>query len=445
MQKFTLSVCSLCTILVLGLSSCKDDEPFVKPKLSVGTKTVTVSEAAGTAQVQIVLDKAAPTDIRVDYSLGGTAVSPADYSIVGTEGKIDIPQGQTSATIQITIVNDAIYEGNETIEIEIQDVDSDDVEITNDDETVVTITDDDPQTVVSFPTTTLTVKESDNDALLEIQVSLSSPAPQTVTVQYEFTHGQGFAIDDIYGKAQTPPIPAQYFDFEVEGGQQQVVIAQGATSAVIQLQLFSDFLLEDDETIEITLTSANGATIGTNSKMTITLDQEDGKVIVLVWDDEYADVDMDMFLWFGETIATLGPNPVATSINAAVDPQYELVFVPAIIENAAFGLSYIYYSGTVDPMNFESHFIDFIDGDFANDFDAYPGTYTLANINAWDEDGAPAPAVVQTFRKVAGEFVDITDIEEPASGSRKATVTLPATMKKMKSKQVRTWSKIRPF
>ena len=283
MQKFTILICSVCTFLVLGLSSCKDDEPFVKPKLSVGTEAVTISEAGGTASVEIVLDKAAPTAITVEYSLGGTAVSPADYSIVGTEGEIDIPQGETSATIQITIVNDAVYEGNETIEIELQDVDSDDIEITNDDEATVTITDDDPQTIVSFATTTLTVKESDNDALVEIQVSLNSPAPQNVTVEYEFTHGDGFAVDDIYGAAQNPPIEPQFYDFEVEGGQQQVVIAQGATSGVIQLQLFSDFFLEDDETIEITLTQATGAQIGTNSTMTITLAQEDGKVIVLVW------------------------------------------------------------------------------------------------------------------------------------------------------------------
>lgn len=441
MQKFTLSICSVCALLVLGLSSCKDDdEPFVKPKLSVATETVTIGEGGGTAEVEIVLDKAAPTDITVEYSLGGTAVSPADYSIVGTEGEVDIPQGQTSGTIQITIVNDAVYEGNETIEIEIQDVNSDDIEITNDDEALVTITEDDPQTVATFPTTTLTVKESDNDALLEIEVSLSSPASQAVTLQYEFTHGEGFAIDDLFGAVQTPPIPAQFIDFDVDGGLQEVSIPQGASTGLIKLQLFSDFLLEDDETIEITLTSATGATIGTNNKMTITLDQEDGKAIVLVW-DEYEDVDMDMFLWIGETIATFDPNPIASSINAAVDPQVELVFIPSVIEDAAFGLSFVYYEGTEEPMNFESHFIDFTNGEFAEDFDSYPGTYNLVNINAWDADGAAAPAVVQTFRIEAGTYLEITDIEEPASGSRKPTVTKPSGLKKIKSipRRIPSW------
>jgi hypothetical protein len=154
---------------------------------------------------------------------------------------------------------------------------------------------------------------------------------------------------------------------------------------------------------------------------------------------------MDMFLWIGETITTLEPNPIAFSITEAVDPQFELVFIPAVVENAAFGLSYVYYSGTADPMNFESHFIDFINGEFADDFDAYPGTYTLANINAWNEDGAPEPAVVQTFRIAAGAYVEITDIEEPASGSRKPTVTVPSGMKKTKSKLIKPPLFVRSF
>src|SRR5688572_1895500 len=99
MQKFTLLIGSLCALIVLGigLSSCKDDEPFVRPKLSVNTETLTVAEGAGTATIEVVLDRAAPTDITVEYSLGGTAQSPADYSITGTQGEFDIAQGETSA------------------------------------------------------------------------------------------------------------------------------------------------------------------------------------------------------------------------------------------------------------------------------------------------------------------------------------------------------------
>jgi Calx-beta domain len=448
MQKFTLLICSLCALVVLGigLNSCKDEEPFVKPNLKVSDKSLTVAEGAGTVQLEFTLDRGAPGDITIEYSLSGTAISPADYTVVGTEGEVQIANGATSGTVEIQIVSDAIYEGNETIEISIEDVDSDNVIVTNDDETEITITDDDPQISASFATTTLTVKESDNAELLELQVSLSSPALQAVTIQYQLAHPDagGFAVDDIYATAED--IPGQFIDFEIEGGAQQVVIAQGATSGVIQFQLLSDFRLEDPEKIEVTLTEAtNGVQIGTNNKMTVTLEQENGKAIVLVWQDTTApiDVDMDMFLWIGEVPAELAL--IAGSTNPNVNPQYEILFVPDLIEDAAFGMSYTYYEGTQTPLNLESHFIDFVDGELAQTFDSYSASYTLANINKWDADGAPDPTVVQTFKKVAGEFVDVSTITVPTTGSRMPTIALPSGLKKVKENTPAIFKKIAPF
>ena len=62
MQKSTLLIylCTMVVVLGIGLSSCKDDEPFVKPNLSVNTETLTVNEGAGTVEVEVVLDKGAP-------------------------------------------------------------------------------------------------------------------------------------------------------------------------------------------------------------------------------------------------------------------------------------------------------------------------------------------------------------------------------------------------
>ena len=106
---------------------------------------------------------------------------------------------------------------------------------------------------------------------------------------------------------------------------------------------------------------------------------------------------MDMFLWIGEDPAEL--ELIAGSTNPAVNPQYEILFIPDIIEDAAFGTSYTYYSGTQTPMNFESHFIDFVDGELAETFDSYPRTYTLANINKWDATGAPTRRLSRLSRK----------------------------------------------
>jgi hypothetical protein len=432
MQKFTLSICSVCALIVLGLSSCKDDdEPFVKPKLSVATETVTIAEGGGTAEVGIVLDKAAPTDITVEYSLGGTAVSPADYSIVGTEGEIDIPQGQTSATIKISIVNDVTYEGNETIEIELQDVNSDDIEITNDDEAVVTITEDDAQVELTMATATVDINEEDGELIVE--VTLSQAAVQEITLNYTLT---GTALDTVFAATQEPePIPVQYWDYYIDTENSgQLVIPQGATKGEISVQILTDFQFEDPETIVITLDNATGATIGTNKVTTINVEQQNGKIIALVWDDAYTDVDMDMFLWIGDDVSDLFF--AASSTNPSVTERVEALIIPDNIDGVAFGTSYTYYEGTADPMEFEAHFADFVDGTVEPlpDRDVYPGIYTVANINRWDEDGAAAPAIVQTFEKNAGVFENVTDpIVAPATGSRTVTVALPQGVRKLKT------------
>ena len=441
MQKFTLSICCFSALLIIGLSSCKDDEPYVPANLSVNTETVTILESGGTASIEIILDKAAPSDITVEYDLGGTALSPADYSVSGTEGELDIPQGQTSGTIEIDIVNDAVYEGDETIEITIQDVNTEDVVITNDDEALVTITEDDPQVQLSMAVATVAANEDDDELIVE--VTLSSPAPQAITVEYTLT---GTALDTVAASMQTPqPIPPQFWDYYIDTPTSgELVIPQGATKGEIAVQILTDFQFEDPETIIITLDAATNATITANKTTTVTVQQQNGKIIALVWDDAYTDVDMDLFLWIGDDVSDLFF--IASSTNPSVTQRVEALIIPNNVDGVAFGTSYTYYEGTATPMEFEAHFADFTDGviePLANR-DIYPASYTLANINKWDDDGAPEPAIAQTFEKAAGQFVNVTTpIVVPASGSRLGTVALPKEIKKTRTTSSRLLKRIR--
>ena len=439
MQKYTLLSCSLCALVVLGigLSSCKDDEPFVKPNLSVSTETLTVPEAGGTVQVEFVLDRGAPGDITIEYQLGGTAISPADYTIVGTEGEVEIANGATSGTVEIQIVSDAIYEGNETIEISIEDVSSTDVLITNDDESVVTITDDDPQITASFATATQTVTEA--DGILQLSVTLSQAAPSNVTLDYTLA---GTARDSVTARAADPDLPA---DYAIRGGNPgKVQIAAGQTTGVIRLGLYSDFVIEDGvpetepwdpETIIITLTQASSGVVvsTTNNAMEIKVNQQDGKAIALFWDVDNASttVDMDLFLWIGDLGAAVADLELISLSAADGTEAPEVVFIPATIKEVKYGLSYTYYAGTVTPMAFESHFINFASGALGTR-EIYEGTYTLANINAWDAL-ADIVHIEQTFEvDAAGAYVNVSTISTPASGSRVAGYQLPKGTTKTK-------------
>jgi uncharacterized repeat protein (TIGR01451 family) len=80
---------------------------FSSPAYSVG-------EAAGTATITVTLSAPSGRVVTVDYATGdGTAVAPGDYT--ATSGTLTFAVGQTSRTFTVTVVNDTLNEGNETV------------------------------------------------------------------------------------------------------------------------------------------------------------------------------------------------------------------------------------------------------------------------------------------------------------------------------------------
>src|SRR5690606_320676 len=129
-----LSVLTVFTVVsALYLTSCKDDDdPEPRAKVSFSSANISVNEDQGDLPVTVVLDRALNEDVVVEYSISGSATrrnstnaATADYQITGTIGEVLIPKGQTSGTINISILNDGVYEDDETIVLTIDDVDSD--------------------------------------------------------------------------------------------------------------------------------------------------------------------------------------------------------------------------------------------------------------------------------------------------------------------------------
>lgn len=153
-----IAMASFCVIL----SSCKDDDPPAKPKLSFKTTAMEVIESDGVIEIEIVLDKPASEDIEIEYSLSGTAQdyetatqqSPdPDYQVTSDKyGEVEIEKGSTTGIIEITLWSDAYIENDETIEVTIEDVDSENIEITRDDEANITLLQEDGMAVLlSWP------------------------------------------------------------------------------------------------------------------------------------------------------------------------------------------------------------------------------------------------------------------------------------------------------
>lgn len=465
---YMLSV-ALLAALVFGFSSCKEDEPAVPPKLSFSSATMTVTEGDGVIEVPLNLDKPYGKKLTIEYTLGGTAkdqdavgTADADYKVVGDHGVVVIESGTTSGVIKLELYDDAIFEADETIEISILDTNTSDVEIGDNDDIEITITNDDAQLAASFNVTTMTVDEDDAFDVdgtgnpvatpVKVAVQLDKTAPVDITVEYEIfidlkSQTRKDAIDSTFGYNNN--VSPQYYDYYINGttdyedgsadGQGktigQLTIPAGSSTADIEIQLYTDFQFEDDETIELKLRPTAQVQVGTNQTVAITLEQQNGKVIALVWPKAYPDVDMDMFLWTGDDTTNLD-FLLDWSIRADTVNRLELLMIPDVLANGAFGMSYIYYSGTADPMNFEAHFIDFVDGvveDEAN-IDIFAGTYSLANINPWDSEatGTFPPLIVHRFVATDGVYA-YGKIQTPVSGSRLRRSSPPEKMRRMRT------------
>jgi hypothetical protein len=311
-----LSLGMLITSCVV-LFSCKDDEPFVKPKLSFALKTLTVNEADDIIEVEVILDKAFSEDIKIDYSLTGTAVEK-------------VAAGNNSS-----------------------------------------------------------------------------------------------------------------YDYEITSDYLEVKILKGETVGKIEIKLYSDLDIEDDELIDIQLESVNSEQIEItrDDRLKITIEQEDGIAIVLEWGTAagapaaYTDVDMDLFFWAPSTTpGQLGLTSIASASETFSSP--EVLFLPnAILDDATYGLSYNYYESAKeqDPMLFKVTFAEFINGVFepVANRNIFNAQYTKANINPWFTSKID-PILVQTFKKTGTTYSDFSAITIPTSGSRSgSTSQMPASVRKV--------------
>lgn len=227
----------------------------------------------------------------------------------------------------------------------------------------------------------------------------------------------------------------------------QLTVEKGVTEATIIVRLYEDFSFEYDETdglketVELELQSVVSGPVKLaeqNTSYTLNI-VEDDPVILLQWtvdgSTEAADVntvDMDLFVWQDGQVINRSDYNNATGEQ---ELPYEGLYIPAGFPNGTYGLSYTYYSGESDDVDFVSIMFGTLNGqtysyDEEDDYLTFQGTYTTSNLNKYDESGV-APKIVQTMVKDGINFKDISTIEEPAEGSRVGTqekIRIPASV-----------------
>ncbi|NCU28084.1 MAG: DUF1566 domain-containing protein [Candidatus Moranbacteria bacterium] len=202
---------------------------------------VSNTENVTSIKIPITLSATSGVDVVVSYSVSGTASAEADYSLTGNS--VTILQGETEASIDLTIVDDTRKEDNETVIVTLTDITG--ANLSTNTTYTYAIVDNDTYPTLSFGSLTSQGKEDLNTA--NILVNLSVAYPEDVTFKYYVTGGSA---------------EGNGLDYLIEGN--TGTIQAGSTSTNIPIVIFDDDLSEETENILITLSDPTNAVLGSD-------------------------------------------------------------------------------------------------------------------------------------------------------------------------------------
>lgn len=224
---------------------------FGMQEVEFANATTNVTESATMVSVQVVLSAVAATDVTIPYTIGGSATA-ADATV--TVGPLVIPAGQTTGTIDATILQDALSEGRERVTLDMGIPTGATLGSPSLHELI--IDDDEPAATITFDLGGQTAAEGAG----VVTASLTLSAPRTEPARVSFTQ-TGTATPSGGDVTVTPASP--------------VIIAPGATTASLDLAIVSDAIDEADETLVLSLLLPNNSTLGGITQHTLTITDDD--------------------------------------------------------------------------------------------------------------------------------------------------------------------------
>jgi hypothetical protein len=236
-----------------GIGTILDDDRRRLPAISIGNATKVEgttpqeSETVFTAPMSftVTLSFASTTTVRVRYTTGdGTAIgglrSDRDDDFVRTAGVLTFPPGTTSRTIDVPVFEDRTMEDDETFSVLLLDPVN---AALGDDEGGGTIVDDDPRPTVSFLGEPPPAFERRAGHRIRLDVVLSNPTEETVTVRVSTQDGAATSPGDYQAMSAA------------------LLFAPGQRFKSVDVVVNDDEVVEGIEHFSVILTDAQNATI----------------------------------------------------------------------------------------------------------------------------------------------------------------------------------------
>jgi hypothetical protein len=223
-----------------GVGTILDDDA---PAPSVTVNDPSVAEGdAGTATLTFTLTRT-PTGGASSVSVAtqdGTATAGVDYVALAAT-QVDFVDGQGQATVDVTVNGDLVFEGNETVLLNVSTVANANV---TDGQGSGTILDDDSQPTLSIDDVSIDEGDGGTTAFT-FTVTLSNPSAQTVQVNAASADNTATLGDNDYEQLTST----------------QLTFAPLDVTETVTVQVNGDTMVEGDETFFVNLSGASNATV----------------------------------------------------------------------------------------------------------------------------------------------------------------------------------------
>ncbi|MCG7927006.1 MAG: hypothetical protein JAY67_15910 [Candidatus Thiodiazotropha taylori] len=222
---------------------------FPGQKLQFSSAAYSVSEGGGTVQVTVERTGGTSGAISVDYEIdfdNSTATEDQDYTSVA--GTLNFAAGETTQQFSISILEDAVIEGDETVALVLSGLT---VGVLN--SATLTITDNDQLAVGQAQFSSNSYTFSEGEGAVSITVQRDGGSSGSGSVDYAMSDGTATAGSDYTAASGT------------------LSFTDGQISSSITLDITEDANQEGTENLLITLSNPVGVTLGTREVAEITI------------------------------------------------------------------------------------------------------------------------------------------------------------------------------
>ena len=237
----------------------EEDDPI--PSVIISSSATSIAEdSSGTVTVTATLNIVQEKSTTINLTTSGTATSSSDYSISATNIVIDA--GETTGSVTLSTVDNSLYEGSETVIIDISSVTGSNIVEVGAQRTTITITDSLAAPTVTLSSSASSVAENGSD--LTLTATLNRQTFEDVTVTLTGT-GTSTAGTD-YASLST------------------ITISAGSTTGTTSFNPTDDSVYEGSETAIIAITGVSGGDAtesGTQSETITITDNETAPTVTL--------------------------------------------------------------------------------------------------------------------------------------------------------------------